>query len=489
PVRAIAAIAGILGAAAYLVISGMSPATLRAFVMLTMAMLALLVGRRALTLRNVALAAIALLICAPHLVLEPGFQMSFAAVTALIAVAEWGDRRARLLQAIRTAREMPTPGQLPPQLDPRYAPTIGVLDVVRMALERTRSTGLARRVATGLALTVAGLQAVLGTGKRVIITTVIATVAVAPLTLFHFNALALYGVAANVLVVPLVTMLGMPLALTGLLAMPLGLEAAPLAGFGQIIDVVLDVARTVAGWPGAVITAPALVPWAVGVTMLGLTWLLVWRTTKLRALGLALVAVGLGFAGTSQPPAILVAQDGKAFAVRQPDGSLRGPKSFNRNFAAKLWLKRDGEPRPLRAQFNGSGVRCDRLDCVTQYGPWLIARPRTVAALNEDCRRAQIVITPLQTDRPCRSAQLFLTGTDLAARGAVAVALPAIQRTSVGRDGLSAVRALSVQSDDPARSANLPVATNARETVNAVTSTLTWTRPAHRSDRVRRPWH
>ena len=83
------------GAAFYIVISGASSSATRAFVMLSMMLLAILLDRPALSMRSLGLAATILLLIRPVAITEPGFQMSFAAVASLIAVAEWEQRRER----------------------------------------------------------------------------------------------------------------------------------------------------------------------------------------------------------------------------------------------------------------------------------------------------------------------------------------------------------------------------------------------------------
>ncbi|HSZ11792.1 MAG TPA: ComEC/Rec2 family competence protein, partial [Rhizomicrobium sp.] len=100
PIKKWAACAALCGAGFYLVISGAAAATTRAFVMLAMMLIAILFDRPALSMRSLALAASILLLSRPESLIEPGFQMSFAAVTALIAVAEWEQSRARATAGI-----------------------------------------------------------------------------------------------------------------------------------------------------------------------------------------------------------------------------------------------------------------------------------------------------------------------------------------------------------------------------------------------------
>lgn len=76
----------LLASAAYLWLSGGGVATERAFIMVAVMLLAIIADRRAISLRTVAIAAIAILALNPEALTSPGFQMSFAATVALILV-------------------------------------------------------------------------------------------------------------------------------------------------------------------------------------------------------------------------------------------------------------------------------------------------------------------------------------------------------------------------------------------------------------------
>jgi competence protein ComEC len=86
PAKTLAAAVALAGATGYLALSGSAVATERAYVMVAVALLAVMIGRRALSLRAVAIAALIVLTLTPEALVSPGFQMSFAATTALVAV-------------------------------------------------------------------------------------------------------------------------------------------------------------------------------------------------------------------------------------------------------------------------------------------------------------------------------------------------------------------------------------------------------------------
>ena len=200
PIRKIAALGALAAACFYLALSGGNVATQRAFVMAAVMLGAVLVERRALSLRSVALAALILLIWRPEALLSVGFQMSFAATIALVAVFRWlRDHRA----------QSPKP----------------------------RATGWRRLMRPLVEAALCSL---------------VAGIATAPFAAFHFNRVAAYGLAGNLLAMPLVALLVMPFAVAAFALMPFGLEAWPLAIMELGLEGLLAAAATVAAWPGAV---------------------------------------------------------------------------------------------------------------------------------------------------------------------------------------------------------------------------------------------
>ena len=207
PIKKWAATGAMLGAFGYLLISGAEFATVRSYIMISIMFLAVLLDRPAIALRNVALAALAILVLWPESLLDAGFQMSFAAVVALVATYE----------ALRMR-----------------------------AVERD---GPARRgwLATGAAF--------LG---GILTTTLIASLAVAPFGIYHFHNTQAFAMLANLLAIPLCNFVVMPAALAVLLAMPFGLEAVPLWVMGLGIDGMVWCAHVVSALPGAVGRVPAI---------------------------------------------------------------------------------------------------------------------------------------------------------------------------------------------------------------------------------------
>ncbi|MEM6620648.1 MAG: ComEC/Rec2 family competence protein [Pseudomonadota bacterium] len=289
------AAAGALAAgAAYLMLSGATIATQRAFIMVAVALGAVMLDRPALTLRSLAVAATIILLIRPISLLDAGFQMSFAATAALVAG----------FQAIR-GRDFPLP--LP--------------------------CGLAGKV----------LKVVLVYVGALLFSSLLAGLATAPISAFHFNRTAPYGLLANLLAVPLMGLWIAPFACLAAIMAPIGLAGPPLQAMGWGIARVLDVAHWVAGLPGAVqpiAAAPALV---LPVLALGSLWFIIWRG-RWRWGGVAAVLVGLViWQGAPSRPTVLVSPEGRLIGVLQAEGrSLDHATAYS--FAARTWLQRDGDP-------------------------------------------------------------------------------------------------------------------------------------------------
>jgi competence protein ComEC len=378
-----AALAALCGAFGYLLLSGATVPTQRAFLMTGLVLLAVMLDRQAFSMALVAWAAGAVLLLAPESLLGPSFQMSFAAVIALIAVYE------RL----------------------------------RFRLVGWRGEGgFPRRL----------MIYVLG----VMLTTVIASLATAPFAAYHFGRLASYGLAANMIAVPLMATAIMPLAIAAFALMPFGLDSLALIPMGWAIDVMLAVAATVAAWPGAVQLTPAFSPSALALFALGALWLALWRT-RWRLAGIAAMIGALGLALNQSAPDILADGAGKYFAVATPDGGLI-LSSTRKNHTTSAWLAGRGlgagAKWPNEAAPANEFLSCDGLSCFYRAKGWTVALVRDAQALREDCLAADIVIATVPAPDKCCTPMIVIDRFDLWRRGAHAIWL--------ARDG--AARVVSV---------------------------------------------
>jgi len=386
PIKKWAASVALLGALAYLFLSGGSVATQRAFIMAALMFIAVLIDRPAFSLRNVALAAVIVLLMRPESLLEPGFQMSFAAVTALVAVYQ--NREMQLLRF------------------------------------RENATGLSGAIRLGAVYLM-----------TLCITSLVAGAATAPFAAFHFNRMAAFGLVGNMAAMPLVGTLIMPSALIAYILMPLGLEGPALWVMEVGLAGVIWVSEEVSNWSGAVVTIGSFSAAALGLISLGGVWMALWQTS-LRRLGIIPLVLGLYLASQPNTPDILVNRDAKLAAVKEDGGrylwSGRTPR-----YARESWLRRNGEAP--ETDVSNRRLPCDEIGCVAEGTP-IVALPTSSAALGDDCREADIVIASVPVRRRARescNAILIIDRFDVARDGAHAIYLDEdgnIERVETVRD-------------------------------------------------------
>ena len=383
PIKKWAALAAMVAGSAYTVFAGGDVATVRSLVMTLVLLGAILVDRPALSMRNLAVAALVVLALEPETLLAPGFQMSFAAVAGLVAAFE---------RSGRPAAEIDLPG----------VPSAGA-----------RSTPVPAGWLVRLGRGAAGH--VLGT----LLSTLVAEAATAPFGLFHFQRFTPYGLVGNALSLPLVSLVVMPAALVGTVALPFGLDAPVWSVMGWGVAAMLDVSAAVAAWPGATRAVPAFGVAALGLLTAGLLWLTLWRTL-LRLGGLLLLGAGVALAATAVPPDLVVAADGRSLVVRGPAGRLITLGRQSGDFALDQWLRADGDTRSAASARQDGGAACDPLGCVVRLPDGrAIAHVTDAQAFEEDCSRAAVVVTPLRAPSWC--AAETIDAALLARTGAMAL--------------------------------------------------------------------
>ncbi|MGQ0677219.1 MAG: ComEC/Rec2 family competence protein, partial [Rhodospirillales bacterium] len=377
PVKKWAAVIAFLGASFYFLVAGPSPPTERAFLMIGVVLLGVLMDREAISMRLVAWAAGAILLLLPESLFGASFQMSFAAVVALVAAYE----------ALRH----------------RFADLRAELGIWGKA---------------GLYL------------AAVVLTTVIGSAATGIYAAYHFNRFPLYGLAANLIAVPITAHWIMPWGMVAFALMPFGLEHWALVPMGWGVRAVVWAAETVASWPGAVAALPAMPFWGLIAATLGGLWLCLWRG-RWRALGAGAILIGISSMALERGPDVLVSGDARMMAVRGGDGLLRlwSPGRPDR-LAAETWLRRAGQrdtadwPRAGERQDwrDGSSLACDRQACLYRRLGRSVALIREAGAVAEDCARAEIVIAAVPVRRcDCRGAGLVIDRFDLWREGAHAI--------------------------------------------------------------------
>lgn len=267
----------------YLLLSGSNVATERAFVMAAVVLGAVLLDRRAITLRSAALAAMILLALRPESLMEPGFQMSFAATVALIAGFRALDRRVLL-------------GRWP-----RW--TVPVFTLVASSA--------------------------------------IGGFATAPFAAATFNRFADFGLLANLLTVPVMGAVVMPAGAMAVVLAPFGLAWLALRAMEWGVRWILGVAHWVAGLEGSVTMIPEPHAAALPLVALGGLWLAAWPG-RARLAGAALVAAGLLAWPMAGRPELLISADGRLLGLMGPEGRALSAARGG-GFAAESWLENDGD--------------------------------------------------------------------------------------------------------------------------------------------------
>ena len=367
-----AALAGLGATLLYLVVSGWPPPAQRAAVTASVAFGAILLDRRAISLRGLGLSALIVLLLQPEAVTEPGFQMSYAATAALVALAEvWP----------RAQRPINTP--------------------LALRLLQTAKDWFVVGIAVGVA----------------------AGAATAPFAIQHFNRVSVYGLGANLLLEPLSTFVIMPALALGAVAQLFGAGRPLLAMAGWGIERMQALAHMAASAPGAIRTVASAPNIALPVAFIGILWLCLWRG-PLRWLGLPL-ALAVVIWPRASTPAIWVASNGANAAVYAGDRPvlLRPGTGL---FAAQLWMRRYGFELPAVDPDHDDLFDCDRRSCAPRAGApvrlalWAGTRPPRDEAFDRLCGSAEVLIvrSALAQGQTCPQATV-LTGQDFARGGSV----------------------------------------------------------------------
>ncbi len=373
PVKQWAAASAMLGAVAYDIFAGSEVATERSLIMTLILFGAILVGRRALSMRNLVFSAFVILLIEPETVLGPSFQMSFAAVAALIAAFE----------------------RLPPA--PNRHPV--VVSLIHTPVKEGPPAGFFQRMR----------QWFFNHARTVFLTTLLAEAATGPFSAFHFQRFQPLGLIGNSLTIPLIESLAMPIGFIGMLAIPFGLDGPFWKIMGYSVDLMLDVSTLVASVPFATRALPAISIASVICLSLGLLWLTLW-STRLRLIGMAPVLLGILMAVSGSKPDVVVARDGLSVAARGPDGRLAVMGKGASEFVVAQWLSADGDMRQPTDPSVRRGPLCNATGCIAKLTDGqtltLTLQPRDLA---EDCALASVLITPLAAPNDCRATAIDQT--------------------------------------------------------------------------------
>jgi competence protein ComEC len=374
----IAAAAGALAGIAYTLLTGAEVPTVRSCIAALLVLLGIALGREALTLRLVAVGALVVLLLWPESLVGASFQMSFAAIVAIIALHE----------------------------NPRVQAWVSRRDEIWPLRLGRFLFGL---VLTGLAV----------------------ELALMPIALFHFHKAGLYGALANVLAIPLTTFVIMPLEALALLFDTLGLGAPFWWLTGQALSFLLWLARTAATAPGAVALLPAMPAAAFALMAAGGLWLCLWRT-KWRRWGLVPAAAGALWALLTPAPDLIVTGDGRHLAMRTGDGRLAILRTRAGDYVRDTLAEAGGNEADFLDLETLPNAACsDALCTATLEGDgrrWrlLATRSRDVVPwpdMVRACAEADIVIADRGLPRDCRPRWLRADRFFLQRTGGLAILL------------------------------------------------------------------
>lgn len=432
PAKKIAAVGALVMVTLYILVSGGAISAVRSWIMITVMLIAVLLGRTAISLRNVAVSAVLILAVTPSAVTGPGFQMSYAATLGLVAgYAAWRERPAR--------RERPVgPFQL--------------------------SGGAFGRVFGGLLLS-----------------SLIGGMATLIYSIGHFHRIPAYGLAGNMLAMPVISFIVMPFGLVAVLLMPLGLDGLPFRIMGKGIDWMIELSHWVSGWEGEIVTG-RIPPLAFLLIGLGGGLVCILRT-RLRHAGTLMVAAGTAVAflpETRPPPEILVSEDGRLVAIlhgqtaatnrerpsdfvyaqwrralrldahEKPETRPGEASSSRRKQASRETAGAEGKRRTIdrakaatdiAAALAASGATrrfvCERRAWCAGVSPagWRVVTLEDPAYLGTACDGADLVVVPLPLRiAACRSGARLFTARHLRQTGALEIRPGADAATHTFRD-------------------------------------------------------
>ncbi len=380
PIKKWAAALAMAGAILYDIGTGSRVGTERALIMTLIMLAAVLFDRPSLSMRNLALAAFFVVAVEPEAIMGASFQLSFAAVAALVAVYEW--RGARLSRRGAGGLIAPPPGRF---------------SEWREAL----------------------LERLLHGAGAPLVATLCATSATASFMAYDFHELSPYVLIGNPLTLAVIEFFAVPCALLGAALYPLGLDGFIWRWLEMGIHLVTWLAGLIASAPGASLQVKAFGPWAIVFLALAVLSAVLWRTPTLRATAIPLALIGLIAATRGEGFDLAVPASGDAAAIRLATGELTLLGKRPGAFAAEQWLRADADGRAAVDATNGAA--CDDYGCVGRLADGrFVALVTARGAFLEDCAHAAIVITPLRAPEGC-GAPLVIDRIRLSETGAISL--------------------------------------------------------------------
>ncbi len=378
PLLLISALIGALAGIGYTLLTGAEVPTVRSCVAAVLVLAGIALGREAFTLRLVATGAIVVLLLWPEALVGPSFQLSFAAITSIVAL-----------------HETPIMRRLSSKGEESWAQRLG--------------------------------RSVLG----LLVTGIVVEAALAPIALFHFHKSGLYGAFANIIAIPLTTFVIMPLEALALLFDTVGLGAPFWWATGISMEALLGLSRHVASVPGAQAALASVPVGAFGLIIGGGLWLMLWHG-RVRLVGLLPIAVGAVWALMTPPPDLLITGDGMHMAVRSADGTLSTLRPRAGDYVRSVLSERSGMIGELDDLDILPGADCSTDTCRVnlQRGDrnWRVLATRSryilpYTGFRAECAAADIVVSDRRLPRWCAPRWFKADRALLSQTGGIAVTL------------------------------------------------------------------
>ena len=353
----IAAACAALAAVGYTLMTGAQVPTIRACVAALLVLIALMMGRSAITLRMVAAGATFVLVFWPEALVGPSFQLSFAAVTAIIALHEHT------------------------RIKPLFA---------------LREENMIRRMTRFI--------------YSLFVTGLVVEIALMPIALFHFHKAGLYGALANIIAIPLTTFIIMPLEALALICDSAGLGAPFWWLCDQALSGLIALAHFVSSRPGAVTMLPTMPVAAFALVIAGGLWICLWRE-RWRYCGLVPATIGALLIFTTRAPDIYITGDGRHVGIRNDRGELAMLRTRGGDFIRSMMMENAGVEGESQALEDWSNADCNADSCLViltgKDRKWQVMATRSshyisALALSAACRRVDIVVSDRRLPTSCQ---------------------------------------------------------------------------------------
>lgn len=374
PIKKWAAAAALVFGFIYMLLAGSGAATQRSYIMLAVVFLAIIVDRPAISLRNLALAAIVILLLQPESAIQASFQMSFMAVMGLAAFFEYWNRP-------QQNREFRIEG---------------------------RWMFWARKICR---LVVAS-----------ILTTLVAGAFSSIPAAYHFGRLAPYGVIANGIAIPVMSFAVMPFALLSVVLMPFGLEGWSLAVLGKGMELVLAISDFVAELPGAQRVVPQLpINSAIALAIAASLICLVKGRGKYS--GIAFVLGAFILSKSSSLPDVLVERTAANVAIVNADHELVFANARTGRFAAEKWMQANGENATYKQAVARPGWVCGGRSCQSDVKSKHVAFFFEGEGAEPSCAGLDIIIAAYPLRGACKTVKIRIDRFDVWRSGAHALVI------------------------------------------------------------------